>query len=98
MEGTWVPVLKKGVYLRETPGAYLLLLPEGYMELDEVAWEVLRRCDGRHDVEAIAQAMAERYTGDVETIRRDVFEFLTDLRRQGLLEFREPSRTDRPEP
>jgi len=88
MEATWIPVLKKGVYLRETPGAYLLLLPEGYMELDEVAWEVLQRCDGRHDVEAIVQAMAERYAGDVETIRRDVIEFLTDLRRQGLLEFR----------
>ncbi|MCS7311803.1 MAG: pyrroloquinoline quinone biosynthesis peptide chaperone PqqD [Acidobacteria bacterium] len=91
MEGRWIPVLRKGVYLRERPGAYLLLLPEGYMELDEVAWEVLHRCDGYHDVEAIAQAMAERYAGDIETIRRDIVEFLTDLRRQGLLEFREPS-------
>jgi|FaiFalFF_MnMetaG_3_1042247.scaffolds.fasta_scaffold01311_3 pyrroloquinoline quinone biosynthesis protein D len=91
MERTWIPVLKKGVYLQERPGAYLLFMPEGYMELDEVAWEVLQRCDGRHDVEAIVQAMAERYAGDIETIRRDVYEFLTDLREQGVLEFREPS-------
>lgn len=41
-----IPVLKKGVILREVASRKLLLIPEGYIELDDVSWDILRRCDG----------------------------------------------------
>ena len=61
------------------------------MELDEIAWQILQRCDGHHDMEAIVRAMMDRYAGDPDTIRNDVQEFLMEMRRHGLLEFRTPS-------
>ncbi len=64
------------------------MMPEGYMELDQTAWEILNMCNGRNTVEMIVAAMAERYEGDPEIIRTDVLEMLEEIRQDGLLEYR----------
>ena len=88
--GVTVPVLKKGVYLQEKEGQYLLLAPEAFWVLNDVAWEVLHLCDGRRDIESIVDALMEEYKGDRETIREDIVAFLTELNRDGYLEFQPP--------
>ena len=80
-----VPRFRPGVYLRDRAGERLLLLPEGYIELDEVAWDILRLVDGQRNVAAIVTVLATQYEGDPTQIRNDVLELLEQLHRDGVL-------------
>ena len=64
----------------------MLLYPEGIVELNETAHEILSRCDGR-TLGEIVQALAEEYEADRTAIAADVHETLEDLRRRKLIEF-----------
>jgi pyrroloquinoline quinone biosynthesis protein D len=66
-------------------GNSVLLFPEGVLELNETAQEILTRCDGR-TVSEIIQALAEEYNVDVEMLAADVRETLADLQRRKLIE------------
>ena len=66
-------------------GKSVLLFPEGIVELNETAQEILGRCDGRA-LSDIARALAEEYEVDLETLAVDVREILTDLQRRKLVE------------
>jgi pyrroloquinoline quinone biosynthesis protein D len=68
-----------------TTGKSVLLFPEGVLELNETAREILTRCDGR-TVGEIIQALAEEYEVDPETLAADVRETLADLQRRKLIE------------
>jgi len=83
-----VPRLAAHARLRDDPltGALLLLYPEGVLELDEIAAEIVRRCDGQRTVGAIAGELAEAFEGEGEEIARDVAECLWDLRERGLMQ------------
>jgi pyrroloquinoline quinone biosynthesis protein D len=63
----------------------VLLFPEGVLELNETAQEILTRCDGR-TVSEIIQALAEEYEVDTQMLAADVRETLADLQRRKLLE------------
>jgi pyrroloquinoline quinone biosynthesis protein D len=63
----------------------VLLFPEGVLELNETAQEILTRCDGR-TVSEIIQALAEEYNVDLEMLGADVRETLADLQRRKLIE------------
>ena len=82
------PSLAKGVRLQidSTTGKNVLLYPEGIVELNETAHEILSRCDGR-TVDEILQALAEEYDADRLAIAADVHETLADLERRKLIEF-----------
>jgi pyrroloquinoline quinone biosynthesis protein D len=82
------PSLAKGVRLQidSTTGKSVLLYPEGIVELNETAHEILSRCDGRTFGE-IVQALAEEYEADRVAIAADVHEALADLQRRKLIEF-----------
>ena len=82
------PSLAKGVRLQidSTTGKSVLLYPEGIVELNETAHEILSRCDGRTFGE-IVQALAEGYDADRAAIAADVHETLADLQRRKLIEF-----------
>ena len=85
--GSAQPRLARGVRLQtdSKTGNSVLLFPEGVLELNETAEEILTRCDGR-TVSEIIQALAEEYNVDVEMLAADVRETLADLQRRKLIE------------
>ena len=85
--GSAQPTLGRGVRLQTDPktGNSVLLFPEGVLELNETAQEILTRCDGR-TVSEIIQALAEEYDVDLEMLAADVRETLADLRRRRLID------------
>jgi coenzyme PQQ biosynthesis protein PqqD len=85
--GSAQPTLARGVRLQtdSKTGNSVLLFPEGVLELNETAQEILTRCDGR-TVSEIVQALAEEYNVDLEMLATDVRQTLADLQRRKLIE------------
>jgi pyrroloquinoline quinone biosynthesis protein D len=81
------PRLAKGVRLQtdSVTGKSVLLFPEGIIELNETAHEILSRCDGR-TLGEIVRALAEEYNMDPAAIASDVRETFDDLRQRNLLQ------------
>ena len=81
------PRLAKGVRLQSdsATGKSVLLFPEGIVELNETAQEILIRCDGR-TVSEIVRALAEEYDADLAALATDVRETLADLQQRRLIE------------
>ena len=81
------PTLARGVRLQPDPktGNSVLLFPEGVLELNETAQDILTRCNGR-TVSEIIQALGEEYDVDPKTLTADVRETLADLQRRKLIE------------
>ena len=85
--GSAQPTLTRGVRLQtdSKTGNSVLLFPEGVLELNETAQEILTRCDGR-TVSEMIQALAEEYDVDLEMLAADVRQTLADLQRRKLIE------------
>jgi pyrroloquinoline quinone biosynthesis protein D len=83
------PRLARGVRLQADAktGKNVLLFPEGVLELNETAQEILARCDGR-SVTEITQGLAEEYDVDPKMLDLDVRETLDDLQRRKLIELK----------
>lgn len=83
------PSLAKGVRLQVDPATdkYVLLYPEGIVELNETAHEILSRCDGRTLGEIICE-LAEEYEADSQALVADVRETLADLQQRKMIEFK----------
>ena len=81
------PRLAKGVRLQtdSATGKSVLLFPEGIIELNESAHEILVRCNGR-TLSEIVQALAEEYDTDLSALATDVRETLADLQQRRLIE------------
>jgi len=93
MRGTTIsdfvrPRLAKGVRLQTDPRTNhsVLLYPEGIVELNETAHEILSRCDGRTLGEIVCE-LAEEYEVDPGALAADVRETLADLQGRKLIEF-----------
>ncbi len=82
------PRLAKGVRLQSdsVTGKRVLLFPEGIVELNETAHEILSRCDGQM-LNEIVHALAEEYDIDPTPLAADVRETLADLHQRKLIEF-----------
>ena len=85
--GSAQPTLARGVRLQtdSKTGNSVLLFPEGVLELNETAREILTRCNGR-TVSEIIKALAEEYNVDLEMLAADVRQTLADLQRRKLIE------------
>ena len=83
------PSVAKSVRKQIDPatGKCVLLYPEGIVELNETADEILSRCDGRTLGEIIRE-LAEEYEADVKSLAADVRETVSDLQRRKLIEFK----------
>jgi len=81
------PRIVKGVRLQvdSATGKTVLLFPEGIVELNETAQEILSRCDGR-TLSEIVRDLAEDYDIDPATLAVDVRETLADLHERKLIE------------
>jgi coenzyme PQQ biosynthesis protein PqqD len=82
------PRFRKGVRLQtdSATGKSVLLFPEGIMELNETAYEILARCDGR-TLSEIVHELAEDYDADPAALAADVRETMADLQQRKLIEF-----------
>ena len=82
------PRLARGVRLQIDckTGNAVLLYPEGVVELNETAQEILTRCDGRSLGEITAD-LAEEYDADAEIIAANAREIFSDLQTRRLIEF-----------
>jgi pyrroloquinoline quinone biosynthesis protein D len=85
--GSAQPRLPRGVRLQtdSKTGNSVLLFPEGVLELNETAQDIVSRCDGR-TVGEIIHALAEEYDIDPQMLGADVRETLGDLQRRKLIE------------
>ena len=83
------PDLVKGVRLQidSTTGKNVLLYPEGIVELNETAHEILSRFDGRTVGEIVCE-LGEEYEADSNALAADVCETLADLQQRKLIEFK----------
>jgi pyrroloquinoline quinone biosynthesis protein D len=83
------PSLAKAVRLQidSTTGKSVLLYPEGIVELNETAHEILSRCDGRTVGEIVCE-LAEVYEADPAALTADVHDTLSDLQRRNLIELK----------
>jgi len=85
--GSAQPRLARGVRLQtdSKTGNSVLLFPEGVLELNETAQDIVTRCDGR-TVGEVIQTLAEEYEVDPKLLAADVREILGDLQRRKLIE------------
>jgi pyrroloquinoline quinone biosynthesis protein D len=80
-----VPRLPRHIKLRfdESRQRWTLLAPERVLVPDEIAVEILQRCDGVTTVGSIAEALAGKYEAPREEVERDIIELLQDLADKG---------------
>ena len=83
------PRIAKGVRLQmdSATGKTVLLFPEGIVELNETAQEILSRCDGR-TLSEIVSDLAEEYDTDPAKLVAAVRETLADLHERKLIEIK----------
>lgn len=62
---------------------WVLLYPEGMVQLNLPAAEILKRCDGEHTVAAVIEELQTAF-GQAD-LRADVTQFLTDAYARGWL-------------
>lgn len=81
------PVLARHAKLRfdETRQRWVILVPERVLAPDDIAVEILQLCDGIRSVDAIIDALAEKYVADRALIANDVIAMLRDLAEKGFL-------------
>jgi len=87
--GSAQPTLARGVRLQtdSKTGNSVLLFPEGVLELNETAQEIVNRCDGRTLVEIVCE-LAKEYEADSNALIADVRDTLSDLQQRKLIEFK----------
>ncbi len=81
------PKLAPGVRLQKDPLTQeaVLLQPEGVIELNDSAAEIVSRCDGSNTVERIVEALLEEYDMPREEMFGDVSATLEGLLRRKLI-------------
>jgi pyrroloquinoline quinone biosynthesis protein D len=82
-----VPALARGVRLRfdQARKAWVLLAPERVLMPDEIAVEILKRCDGKAAVRAIVDDLAQTFEAEPAQVDGDVRSFLQDLADKGMV-------------
>ena len=75
------PKLAQGVRLKfdDTRQCWVVLAPERVLMPDEIALEVLQRCDGATSIDALVDYLATVYGADRAEIAADVTELLSGL-------------------
>lgn len=65
----------------QAQSAWVLLYPEGMVKLSESAAEIMKRVDGKSDVEALLRDLERAFPG--ADLRRDVVDFLRTAGQHG---------------
>ena len=65
---------------------WIILAPERVFELDEVAYEVISRCDGERSIEKVVDSLSEKFDQvSSDVIRTDVTSMLQNLADKGFV-------------
>ncbi len=82
-----IPRLPRGVKLRfdKQSDTWVLLAPERVFVLDEIALQIVKRCDGVAALAAILDDLAVAFTAPREVIAKDVHILLRDLADKGAI-------------
>jgi pyrroloquinoline quinone biosynthesis protein D len=83
------PALARGVRLQIDPqrDEPVLLFPEGVIYLSATAHAIVTHCNGQATAADIISSLAVEYEVELETLRADVLECLTDLYERKVLQF-----------
>ncbi len=83
------PAIARGFRLQWEPAqnAHVLLYPEGMVKLNGSAGEILKRCDGKRDVDAIVEDLERAF--DATGLTNDVNAFLALAAERKWIELRE---------
>jgi len=79
MTGSSQVRLARGVRLRRDGEAYLMLVPEGIVTLNETAYAALEVADGERSIETIAAMLAARFDDERGTLEDDVRELIDEF-------------------
>jgi pyrroloquinoline quinone biosynthesis protein D len=82
-----IPAFAPGVRLHHDRARdrWVVMAPERMIVPDEIALEVLRLVDGARALDAIIDALAEKFAAPRAEIAADVADLLDDLRARGVL-------------
>lgn len=82
-----VPSLPQGVELRFDPAekAWTVSVPARVVTPDDIAIEVLKRCDGRTSVGAIVDELTHAFSANPDQVAADIDNMLQDLVDQGMV-------------
>jgi pyrroloquinoline quinone biosynthesis protein D len=80
-----IPRLPRHIKLRfdDARQRWVILAPERVLLPDEIAVEILQRCDGSATVAAIVDILAQKFQAPRDEVERDVIEMLQDLADKG---------------
>lgn len=86
---SWDDVLVRNpqIVTRESDNELVVVIPDQgrYVVLNETGSRVLLLSDGTRTLDAVAAAIAEEFTADLEQVRRDVLHFAGALIERGVL-------------
>ena len=76
-----VPKLPRGVKLRfdKQRERWVLLAPERLFVLDNIALEIVKRCEGEASIDEIAGDLARTFSAPKDVVLKDVIALLQDL-------------------
>ena len=87
ISGESVPRLPPGVKLQfnKQHDKWIIQAPERVFELDQIALEIVKRCDGEASVATIVDDLARAFSADRAVIENDVIGLLQGLADKGVL-------------
>ncbi len=74
------------VVFRKVKNRYVLLKHDEAFEINAVGADIWELCDGNSTEKEITEAIAQKYNISYEVAKKDVAEFLTEVRNLGLIE------------
>ncbi len=82
-----VPRLPRHVKFRfdRSREAWVVLAPERVLMPDEIAVEILKRCDGAASIGAMIDDLARTFEADRSVVQTDVLAMLQDLADKGII-------------
>ena len=85
---TSVPSLPRGVKLRfdKARDVWVLLAPERVFMPDQIAVEILKRCDGKAALANVIDDLANTFSAPRDQVAKDVKAMLQDLADKGMIE------------
>lgn len=82
-----IPSLPRGVKLQfdKARDAWVLLAPERVFMPDNIAVEILKRCDGKAVLSGIIDDLAATFSAPREQVAKDVIAMLQDMADKGMV-------------
>ena len=69
----------------EKQNCYVLLYPEGMVQLNQSAGEILNLCDGNSNIEKINKTLCEKF--EVEDLTKDITVFLIEAKNRNWISY-----------